>query len=150
MVKPYSQDLRQRVVAAVVNGESCRAVARLFSLSPSAVIKWTQRFNTTGEITPKAMGGVRRNALGDQRDWLRQRLAGKPDLTLEALRSELLARGRQVSVWTVWNFCRSEGLTFKKSLLPSEQLRQRIARWRQSWQRLQPKLDATRLVFIDG
>jgi transposase len=60
------------------------------------------------------MGGVRRDVLGDQRAWLRARLTEKPDLTLEALRAELAERGSKVSLWTVWSFCRSEKLTFKK------------------------------------
>jgi|HubBroStandDraft_2_1064218.scaffolds.fasta_scaffold1644666_1 transposase len=114
MVKPYSQDLRERVVSAVGEGYSRHAVAKLFQLSASAVIKWTKRFDTTGSVAAKPMGGVRRDALGDQRSWLRARLTEKPDLTLEALRAELAARGTKVSLWTIWNFCRSEKLTFKK------------------------------------
>lgn len=114
MAKAYSRDLRERVVAAVGQGRSRHAVAKLFHLSASAVIKWTKRFDSTGSVAAKPMGGVRRDALGDQRSWLRARLTEKPDLTLEALRSELAERGLQVSVWTIWNFCRSEKLTFKK------------------------------------
>jgi transposase len=114
MAKPYSQDLRERAVAAVVAGQSRHAVAKLFRLSASTVIKWSQRFDSTGSTAAKPMGGVRRDALGEQRDWLRTRLAEKPDLTLEALRAELAARGTEVSVWTIWNFCRAEKLTFKK------------------------------------
>lgn len=38
MAKPYSQDLRERVVAAVAGGRSRHAVAKLFRLSASAVI----------------------------------------------------------------------------------------------------------------
>jgi transposase len=114
MAKPYSQDLRERVVAAVAAGQSRHAVAKLFQLSVSAVIKWSQQFDSTGSAAAKPMGGVRRDALGEQRGWLRTRLAEKPDLTLEALRAELAARGTEVCVWTVWNFCRVEKLTFKK------------------------------------
>jgi transposase len=114
MAKPYSQDLRERVVAAVAAGRSRHAVAKLFQLSVSAVIKWNQRFDSTGSAAAKPMGGVRRDALGEQRGWLRTRLAEKPDLTLEALRAELAARGTEVCVWTIWNFCRAEKLTFKK------------------------------------
>jgi transposase len=114
MAKPYSEDLRKRVVAAVAAGRSRHAVARLFQLSPSAVIKWTKQFDRTGSVAAKPMGGVRRDALGERRAWLRARLAEKPDLTLEALRAELAARGHTVSVWTIWKFCRSEKLTFKK------------------------------------
>ena len=114
MVKPYSQDLRERVVASVAEGRSRHAVAKLFKLSPSAVIKWTRRFNTTGSAAAKPMGGVRRDALGDARNRLRARLKEKPDLTLEAIRAELAERGTKVSVWVIWRFCRTEKLTFKK------------------------------------
>lgn len=114
MPKPYSQDLRERVVAAVAEGHSRRSVAKLFRLSPASVIKWTQRFSHTGSVAAKPMGGVRRDVLGAQRVWLRQRLVEKPDLTLKALRAELLARGTKVSIWAVWKFCRSENLSFKK------------------------------------
>lgn len=114
MAKSYSQDLRQRVVAAVANGRSRHAVAKLFNLSPSAVIKWTKRFDSTGSAAAKPMGGVRRDALGDQRSWLRARLKAKPDLTLEALRAELAERGTKVSLWVIWHFCRTEKLTYKK------------------------------------
>lgn len=114
MAKPYSPDLRERVIAAVTEGRSRHSVAKLFKVSPSAVIKWMQRFKATGSAASKPMGGVRRDALGEQRTWARQRLAEKPDLTLEAVREELAARGTHVSVWAVWKFCRAEKLTFKK------------------------------------
>lgn len=114
MAKPYSLDLRERAVAAVTGGQSRHAVARLFQVSPSVVIRWTQQFAATGSAAAKPMGGSRRDALGEQRTWLRQRLTEKPDLTLDALRLELVQRGVRVSLWTVWNFCRTEKLTFKK------------------------------------
>jgi hypothetical protein len=62
------------------------------------------------------MGGVRRNALGDHRDWLRDRIKQKPDLTLRALKSELVVRGASVSIWVIWKFCVSEGFSFKKTI----------------------------------
>ena len=40
MVKPYSNDLRERAVAAVVSGETARVVAARFSVAVSSVIKW--------------------------------------------------------------------------------------------------------------
>ena len=92
---------------------------------------------------------MRRDVLREHRAWLRQRIAEKPDLTLEALRAELAERGCKVSLWTVWKVCQVEKLTYKKSLLPSEQLRARVARRRERWRRLLPKLDPKRLVFLD-
>jgi transposase len=43
MARPYSLDLRERVVARVEAGDSCRAVAALFGVSVASVVKWSQR-----------------------------------------------------------------------------------------------------------
>jgi transposase len=59
MARPYSLDLRERVVAAVMAGESCRAVAASFRVSVSAVVKWSQRFRKTGSAAAGRMGGYR-------------------------------------------------------------------------------------------
>ena len=41
MTKPYSDDLRERVVAAMQGGESCRRVAARFKVAPSSAVKWS-------------------------------------------------------------------------------------------------------------
>ena len=114
MAGAYSNDLRERVAVAVAEGRSCRTVAKLFRISPSSVVKWSQRYRQTGSAAAKPMGGVRRAVLADHRGWLLERIKQKPDLTLQAIRSELAARGVIVSLWAVWNFYRSEKITFKK------------------------------------
>jgi transposase len=43
MARAYSLDLRERVVAAVAAGESCRRVAANFRVSVASVVKWSQR-----------------------------------------------------------------------------------------------------------
>jgi transposase len=118
MGKPYSDDLRARVAAAVVAGQPCRSAADLFGVSVSSAVKWSQRLRYTGDAAAKPMGGVRRAVLADQRDWLRARITAAPDLTLRALAAELQDRGLKVSHWTVWKFCRDENLTFKKKSAP--------------------------------
>ncbi len=40
MTRPYSMDLRERVVAAVEAGQSRRAVAKIFNLGPATVVRW--------------------------------------------------------------------------------------------------------------
>ena len=102
MVRPLSNDLRERVVAAVVGGESCRAVAARFGVAVSSVVKWSQRQRTTGSVAPGKMGGHRKPVL-------------TPHLTLHALKDELAARGVKVSHNAVWLFLRREGLRFKKN-----------------------------------
>jgi transposase len=114
MAKPYSLDLRERVVGAVVAGDSCRVVAQRFSVSVASVVKWAQRARATGSPAAAPMGGHRPFVLAGERDWLRARLSEKSDITLRALAAELATRGVVVSYYAVWNFCAREGLTFKK------------------------------------
>lgn len=117
MTRPYSMDLRERVVAAVAEGRLRRAVARLFRLGEATVIRWAKRHATTGSVAARPMGGLRHDVLGIERAWLRARMAAVPDLTVRALRAELLAeRGLRASYDAVWRFLRDEGLTFKKRM----------------------------------
>jgi len=115
MVRAYSLDLRERVVAAVMTGRSCRAVAETFGVSVASVVKWTQRFRATGSAAAKPMGGKRPFALASERDWVLARIAQVPDLTLRALAAELAGRGIKVSNYAVWHFLKRAGLSFKKN-----------------------------------
>ena len=114
MARAYSLDLRERVVAAVAAGESCRAVAATFRVSVASVVKWSQRFRATGSAAARRMGGTRSYALAGERAWLLGRLAEKPDVTLRALLAELAERGIKVSYYAVWHFFEHEGISFKK------------------------------------
>jgi len=89
MARPYSLDLRERVVAQVSGGMSCHEAAELNNIVPSTVVKWTQRQRQTGSPAAKPMGGKRPYLLEEQRDWLLARIREKPDLTLHALLEEL-------------------------------------------------------------
>ena len=114
MPRPYSQDLRDRVVASVAGGRSRRATAKMFSVGVATVVRWSQRFRTTGSAAALAMGGRRPHRLAGRRDWLLARIAEKPDLTLRALLAELAADGVKVSHGALWAFLAREGITFKK------------------------------------
>jgi transposase len=114
MARPYSQDLRERVVASVTGGRSRRRTAALFGVSVASVVKWSQRFQATGSAAAKPMGGHRPRVLAGERDWLLARIAEKPDLTLRAVMAELVGRGIKASYGAVWAFFASEGITFKK------------------------------------
>src|ERR1700675_732315 len=149
MARPYSKDLRDRVVGSVAGGRSCRATAALFGVSVASVVKWSQRYRATGSAAAKPMGGHRRRILRDERDWLVARIAEKPDLTLRAVLAELAVRGMVVSYGAVWAFFASEGITFKKSLHAAEQDRPDVARRRAQWKQYQGRIDPRRLVFID-
>src|SRR4029077_18816285 len=80
MARPYSQDLRDRVVGSVASGRTCRATAALFGVSVASVVKWSQRWRTSGNAAAKQMGGWRQLRLRREREWLLARIAEKPDL----------------------------------------------------------------------
>ena len=115
MARPLSEDLRKRVVAAVLGGESCRSVAARFGVAVSSVVKWSQRYRATGSVAPGKMGGHLKPRLAPHREFILKRLSQTPHLTLHALKDELAARGIKVSHNAVWLFLRREGLRFKKN-----------------------------------
>jgi transposase len=114
MVQAYSLDLRERVVADVRAGRTCRVVAERFSVSVASVVRWSQRERATGSAAAMPMGGHRPFALADQKDWLLARIAKSPDVTLRALVAELKGRNIDVSLYAVWHLLEREGITFKK------------------------------------
>ena len=114
MVRAYSLDLRERVVAAVTAGETCRAVSARFGVSVASVVKWSQRARRTGSVAPDKFGRPRPFVLEPHRDWVLGRIAEQPDLTLQAVVDELAERGVKASRFAVWNFLRREAISFKK------------------------------------
>lgn len=115
MPKPYSNDLRERVVSAVeVDGLSRRAAAAQFRVAPSTVVNWVERARRTGSVAPGQMGGHRpRTIRGEHEAWLAGRIRER-DFTLRGLVVELAGRGLQADYWAVWSFVRAQGLTHKK------------------------------------
>lgn len=148
MTRPYSMDLRERAIARVMAGESVRTVAAALSISAATVVRWSQRYRASGSLAPGKVGGHKPRLLtGELRDWLLDRT--KTDFTLRGLVAELAERGVKVDYVQVWRFAHAEGLSFKKSVLPAEQLRPKIARRREQWKKFQGRPDPRRLVFVD-
>jgi putative transposase len=114
MAKPFDNDLRSRVVAAVEAGQSCRAAARRFGISESAAIKLMRRYRATGSVAAGQMGGHRQVKLAVWRDWLMERIGKEPDLTTRALTDELAGKGVVVSHVSVWNLLKREDQSHKK------------------------------------
>src|SRR5262245_27947603 len=115
MARAYSLDLRERVVASVLAGGSCRQVAASFRVSVSSVVKWSQRFRATGSAAAKPMGNRQLRSLAGERDWILGRLSRVPALTLRALVVELGDRGVVTSYGSVWRIVHDAGLSFKKN-----------------------------------
>lgn len=116
MSKPYSLDLRERVVAAVEKeGLSRNQAAARFGVAVSTAVHWVRRYRSTGHVAPSKVGGYKKRTLrGEHADWLIARCREK-DFTISLLVEELLAiRGVKVDRHSVWEFLHAEGLSFKK------------------------------------
>jgi putative transposase len=78
MGKPYSIDLRERLVAVVnTGGMSCHQAAKQFGVGISTAINWVRRLRETGRVASGKMGGHRPKLIaGKHRIWLLQRIKG--------------------------------------------------------------------------
>ena len=116
MGKPYSQDLRERVIAAVDTGTGAYVAAPLFRVSVSYIYKTLIRRRITGEVTARRSGGGPKPKLALHDDALRERIAAEPDITLAELQAWLLAERKvKVSVGCLWNKLNFLKLSLKKS-----------------------------------
>ncbi len=91
-MRPYSNDLRIRVINAYKNGEgSQRELARRFCVCLATVQNWLKRFRDTGHLQPKDYRRGPQPRI-DQRSLctLQQIIANKPEATLEALCEDFL------------------------------------------------------------
>lgn len=154
-MKPYSQDLRERVIAACEAGDETRAeIARLFGVSESTVDKWWSRWRATDSCAalPPGHGPARTLQAGEA--FIRAEIEQQPDVTLAelcervatccALIASLSMMGRTV-----------QGLNVprkKKSLHDSQRDTPRVKKLRQDFvAEVQPELSdlLNHLKFID-
>src|ERR1700688_2536840 len=122
MARPYSDDLRERVVAAVErDGMSRHKAAAHFGVAVSTAVGWLTRFRRTGSVAPGQMGGHKpRTASGEHRDWLVEGCRARA-FTSRGLVAEPAERGLTVDYHLVWDFVHAEKLSYKKTVLASEQ-----------------------------
>ena len=109
MARAYSQDLRDRVLAAYDRGMPTQQIAELFGVSKAWARRLKQRRSETGETTPRPSGGAR--VIKIDRARLAALVEAHPDATLKQLRSMLGIRCAESAVCTA---LKKMGLTFKK------------------------------------
>jgi len=91
-MKPYAQDLRDRIMQALQAGNASQpAMAARFCVSLSVVEKLWQRFRHSGSSAAQPHAGGRRRALTEHTTLLRREVEPQPDATLEELRERLAA-----------------------------------------------------------
>jgi transposase len=110
-MKPYSIDLRERVLADCGAGVGTKAVAEKFSVSPAWVRRLKQRHRDDGTVAPRSSRNRRVPKLAPHAGRIRDLVAATPDLTLAELRDAL---GVRVALATLWAAVAGLGLTLKK------------------------------------
>ena len=94
MGKPYSMDLGERAVGAVLRkGLSRHESAARFGVAPSTVINWVRRFRETGSVAPGQMGGHKPKAIAGEHATFLSRRVRDGAFTLRGLVAELAERG---------------------------------------------------------
>jgi transposase len=112
-----SDDLRKRVVETVlVDGQSRNAAAKLFKISIASAVRWVKHFETTGDVSPKPLGGDRRSGrIEAHHDYLMGLIRRTPDITLLEIQERLIKNcGERFSSSVLWRFFDRHGVTFKK------------------------------------
>lgn len=116
-MRPYSQDLRERILRAVqARQESQEVIAQHFSVSRSFVERLWQRWRQTGSCAALPHGGGRQRSLRAAEPLIRQSVEREPDVTLAHLCEQVARRmGIQVSPKTMCLELRRLRLPRKKS-----------------------------------
>lgn len=109
MPRTYSQDLRDRILAADDSGMETAQIARVFNVSRSWVRRVKQRRREFGETTPRARGSGAEIKV--DRVQLAALVQHDPDATLLELRDRL---GVRCAISTISAALKGLRLTFKK------------------------------------
>jgi len=111
MTRPYSEDLRERVVES---GTSCNAAAKQFSVSVSFVVKLMQRWKQRGTIKADKYGGWKKSKLAAHADRIRALVKENRDITIDELCVLLAAEGIEAKRLTLGDFLLAQGLNRNK------------------------------------
>jgi transposase len=117
MPKPYSLDLRERVVGFVENGHSRRAAAAHFRVSVSFVVNLMKAVRARGSFEPKPSGGRRHAKLEPHRSFLLAQVVEKADITMPELAAALAATtGEKADPASLSRWLIRAGYRFKKRM----------------------------------
>src|SRR5918995_7083923 len=146
-MKPYSKDLRVKVLAAVDRGMLRKDVAQIFGVSEPTIRRYLRLRRQTGDVEPRPLPGPP----APKREALEERLPAQvrlnPDLTLsehcELFEEESGVEGSSATMSRA--FERLWGCRSKKSLPAAERDEEHRALWRKEAR----KVDPERFVFVD-
>jgi transposase len=149
IMRPYSNDLRERIVAAVDRGDhSLRQLAGLFGVSLSCIVRLLQRRRASGSVAPRPHGGGTQPKIdAPALERLRALLRDQPDATPAELRDRL---GIPCSIMAIDRALRRAGITRKhKTLRADRQDDPDVQARREDFTQRLSRVEPERLVFVD-
>lgn len=115
-MKPLSEDLRQRIIAARADGEGTGEVCQRFEVSRKSVERFWNQHRLTGHCQPKKIGGYRRSRLRPHERTLRRWITQQAGLTLVELQQRCGERlGVKIGITALWHRLDRLGLSYKKN-----------------------------------
>src|SRR4051794_35385958 len=114
MARPYSTDLRERVVEAVNEGATRLEAAERFGVSVSSAVRWHQAWRETGTFEAKSCGGSC-SPLGDYAEEILALGGEEDDRTLGEIVVAMRRHRIPGSRTALFRFLERRGVTHKKS-----------------------------------
>jgi transposase len=116
MAKPYSEDLRARVVGAGQDGATIPETAEQLGVSISSVVRFRRLHRETGSVSPAKFGGYKGYALAAHEELVRHLVAEQPDITLAEIKALLAKEKVTVGQSSISRFLHHLNLRFKKKV----------------------------------
>ena len=116
MAKPYSEDLRARIVEAVEDGATIPEAAEQCAVSISSVVRFLRLYRETGTVSPAQFGGYKEFALAAHEELVRKLVAEQRDITLAELSARLAKEKVTVGKSSISRFLHHLKLSFKKKV----------------------------------
>ena len=114
MAKPYSEDLRTRVVEAIDAGATIPEAAEQCGVSISSVVRFLKLHRETGSVSAAKFGGYKDFVLAAHEGLVRKLIAEQPDITLAELKARLAKKRVTVGKSSIARFLNYLKLPFKK------------------------------------
>ena len=121
IMKAYSVDLRERIVGAVQNGQSHRAVAQRFGVAKATVTRLVCQFDQHQSLTPGKASGKPPRLCDAHWHSIETFLADSPNASVADLQAWIQETlGVSLSVSAVHDNLKRRGYTFKKRVWSRE------------------------------
>ena len=115
-MRPYSEDLRVRIIAGKKAGESSAKVAERLRVHVRTVERYWERYGEKGHCRPEKIGGHRRSRLAGHEKTVELWIKAEPSLSLEKLCARCQKQLKvTLTVSAMWHRLKALGLSFKKN-----------------------------------